>query len=228
MDRFAPLNAALMVIGAEAKPGDVFVLFLAGHGKSIEGRYYYYPQTLNFKAGESVERHGIGHHKWQAWLAKVGHVQKSMLVLDTCESGAAAGLVRGADSAHQTAMDQFQHATRHNLIAASRQAAYEGYRGHAVLTYALLEALHTADNSGAGDSVRVGGLADHVDGRVPAITQELFGQRQRPISRLSGTISPSPSSRPAGIGTSREGCREDRRRAGLALGNKDGAAAPGL
>ena len=33
-----------------------------------------YPQTLDFKARQTVERHGIGQGKWQAWLAKVGHV----------------------------------------------------------------------------------------------------------------------------------------------------------
>ncbi len=78
------IAAAFDRIGADAKPGDVFVLYLAGHGKSIEGRYYYYPQTLDFKAGQNVETHGIGQDKWQAWLAKVGHVQKSVLILDTC------------------------------------------------------------------------------------------------------------------------------------------------
>ena len=187
--RETAIAAAFDRISADARTDDVFVLFLAGHGKSIEGRYYYYPQTLDFRAGQTVERHGIGQDKWQAWLAKVGHVQKSVLILDTCESGAAAGLVRGADSTRQTAMDQFQHATGHNLIAAARQAAFEGYRGHGVLTYALLEALHKKDGGG-NDSVRVGSLADHIGGRVPAITQELFGQLQSPIRRLSGNDFP--------------------------------------
>jgi WD40 repeat protein len=179
------IGAAFDRIGATAKTGDVFVLFLAGHGKSVEGRYYYYPQTLDFKAGHTYAN-GIGQDKWQAWLAKVGHVEKSVLILDTCESGAAATLVRGNDSARLTAMDQLKHATGHNLIAASRQAAFEGYKDHGVLTYALLEALHKSDGSGGDDSVRVGALADHINGRVPKITQELFGQPQWPIRRLSG------------------------------------------
>src|SRR5262245_52389656 len=42
-------------------------------------------------------------------------------------------------------MSPARHATGQNLIAASRQAAYEGYKGHGVLTYALLEALHKSD-----------------------------------------------------------------------------------
>src|SRR5262245_3092508 len=99
--------------------------------EAIEGKYYYYPQTLDFKAGQTVERHGIGQDKWQTWLAKVGHVQKSVLILDTCYAGAAAALVRGDDSARQTAIDQLKHATGQNRSAASRQAAFEATRATA-------------------------------------------------------------------------------------------------
>jgi Caspase domain/WD domain, G-beta repeat len=181
----ANIAAAFGRIGTDAKPGDVFVLFLGGHGKSIAGRYYYYPQTLDFAAGQTVERQGIGQDEWQAWLAKVD-AQKKLLILDTCESGSAGGLVRGADSTRQAAMDQLQYATGENLIAASRQAAYEGYQGHGVLTYALLEAFNKKD----GTSVKVGSLADYVDDRVPAITQQLFGIYQKPIRKLSGNDFP--------------------------------------
>jgi uncharacterized caspase-like protein len=185
------IAAAFDRISAEAKPSDVFVLFLSGHGKSIAGRYYYYPQNLDFAAGQNVEQHGIGQDLWQQWLAKVP-AQKTLMILDTCESGAAIGLVRGADSARQTAMDQLQHATGHNLIAATRaaQTAYEGYKGHGVLTYALLEAMSKKSGDGAEERVRVGTLADHVDERVPIITQEIWGIYQQPTRKLSGNDFP--------------------------------------
>jgi uncharacterized caspase-like protein len=185
------IAAAFDRIAADAKPADVFVLFLGGHGKSIAGRYYYYPHSLDFAAGQNVEQHGIGQDLWQQWLAKLP-VQKTLMILDTCESGAAVGLVRGADSARQTAMDQLQHATGHNLIAATRaaQAAYEGYKGHGVLTYALLEALVKRDDGGADDRVRVGTLADHVDARVPSITREIWGMYQQPTRKLTGNDFP--------------------------------------
>ena len=143
-------------IGPDAKVGDVFVLYLAGHGKAIAGKYYYYPETL--EADQSVERHGIGQDKWEKWLAKVGKVQKSVLFLDTCYGGTATDLVRSDDGAIETAMNHLKHATGQNLIAASRQAAYEGYKGHGVLTYALLEALHKTDASGGDDTVRIWAL----------------------------------------------------------------------
>ena len=41
----ADISSAINKIAQDAKPDDVFVLFLGGHGKSIAGRYYYYPQS---------------------------------------------------------------------------------------------------------------------------------------------------------------------------------------
>lgn len=175
------------------------MLFLGGHGKSIAGRYYYYPQSIDFSAGHTVEKQGIGQDKWQAWLGSIS-AQKTLLVLDTCESNSAAGLVRGADSARQTAMDQLQYATGHNLIAAASQAAYEGYRGHGILTYALLEALDQKVDNGTDDRVKVGVLANHVDERVPQISQQLLGIVQRPIRKLSGNDFPIGIRRPV-LGT---------------------------
>src|SRR5262249_28087265 len=181
------IAAAFEKIRAAARPVEVFVLFLGGHGKSIEGRYYYYPQNLDFAARQTYQS-GIGQDLWQEWLAKIGHVQKTLLILDTCESGAAGGLIRGASSARLTALDQLQHATGQNLIAAagSSQSAIEGYKGHGVLTYAVLEALTRKNNDVGQEQVKVGMLADYIDEQVPSITQRVWGVYQRPVRKLSG------------------------------------------
>jgi hypothetical protein len=184
------IAAAFDKIAAAAKPHDVFVLFVAGHGNSVEGRYYFYQQDLNFAAGHTYQD-GIGQDQWQKWLAKV-RAQKSLLIFDTCESGAAGGLIRGADSVRQTAMDQLQHATGHNLIAAagSTQSAIEGYKGHGVLTYALLDALTRKEGTSGEEVVRVGALADHVDEQVPSITKSVWNVHQKPVRKLSGNNFP--------------------------------------
>jgi uncharacterized caspase-like protein len=183
------IAAAFDQISAATKPDDVFVLFLGGHGVSVEGRYYYYPQNLNFASGQSY-KDSIGQDLWQAWLAKVP-AQKTLLVLDTCESGGAASFIRGA-SMRETAMDQLQHATGQNLIAAagSSEAAVEGYKQHGVLTYALLEALTQKPGDANEEKVKVGMLADYVDERVPAITQSIWGVPQKPVRKLTGNDFP--------------------------------------
>ena len=183
------IEAAFDEIARHAKLGDVFVLYLSGHGKSVAGRYYYYPQTLDFAQGQRVEQDGIGQDDLQAWIARVA-AQKKVVIIDTCESSAAAGLVRGGTSTRRTAMDQLQHATGENLIAAARQAAFEGWHGHGVLTYALLEAMNKKDGGTDDERINVAGLASFVDERVPEISQELTGLYQKPTYRLSGSDFP--------------------------------------
>ena len=183
----AGIAKAIDDIAREATPSDVFVLFLAGHGQSIAKTYYYLPQTIDFAAGHGIETHGIGQDKWEAWLRKIP-VQKSLLVIDTCEGDTFRGS-RGTDAARQTAMVHLQNATGRNIIAASRNAAREGYQGHGVLSYAILEALAKAE-SAARDEVRIKAVADYVEVRVPQITQSVFGEYQKPTGRLVGTDFP--------------------------------------
>ena len=86
-------------------------------------------------------------------MAKIP-AQKSLVVLDACEAGASEAF-RGGDRERETVMAQLEHATGRNIIAAAPagKAAYEGYQGHGVLTYAILEALHRPE----------GAVADTVD-----------------------------------------------------------------
>jgi WD40 repeat protein len=184
----AGITGAIDAIAGEARPQDVFVLFLGGHGKSIAGRYYYFPQSLDFASGDTVERQGIGQDKWEAWLAKLP-VQKSLLVIDTCEGDAFRGS-RGTDAARQTAMAQLQRATGRNIIAAARDAAYEGYHGHGLLTYAILEALDKKASTAADDRIGVAALADYVGVRVPEMSRRSFGIVQNPTRKLSGSDFP--------------------------------------
>ena len=183
------IAAAFDQISTTTKPGDVFVLFLSGHGVSVDGHYYYYPQNLDFAAGQDY-KNGIGQDLWQEWLAKIP-AQKTLLILDTCESGGAIGLVKGA-SARETAMDQLQYATGQNLIAAagSSDVAREGYKNHGVLTYALLEALSQPPGEGGEKKIKVGMLADYVEERVPDITKSVWGIPQKPMRKLSGNDFP--------------------------------------
>lgn len=131
-----------------------------------------------------MEQYAIGQDKWEAWLSKIT-VQKSLLVIDTCDGDAFRGS-RGSVTAHQTAITQLQRATGRNVISAARDAALEGYNGHGVLTYALLEALDSRVVHGGEEQVRVNTIADYVEQRVPQITLSAFGIEQLPTRKLTG------------------------------------------
>ena len=178
------LEAVFARVGAETKPGDVFVLFLSGQGRSIAGRWYFIPSDLDFsKNGQNIERDSVGPDLWQSWLAKIS-AEKSLLIIDSAESAEAVGLVRSSNTLH--AMDQLKFGTGRNLIAASGSAAFEGYKGHGVLTYALLEALQKQAVDEKTSPIGVFDLANYSGERVPLLSQLLFGVYQQPFLNLSG------------------------------------------
>jgi WD40 repeat protein len=178
-------------IATEIGPRDVFVLYLAGHGASVAGEYFYLPQNIDFAAGQSVSIDGIGTEQWLNWLALL-KVDKRLLLLDTCNAGAAGTLIRGGDSEQKAAVERLEMATGDSLIAAARAGnpAFEGYRGHGIMTYALLEAMDKSKDDRQTNVVRVGEVADHIDDRVPELSRLIVGISQIPIRKVNGNDFP--------------------------------------
>ena len=130
----------------------MFVLFLGGHGRSFAGEgWFYLPQDFDLAKGHTIEKNAIGPDKLRDWLAKIP-AEKSLVVLDACESGAFEAF-RGGDRERETVMAQLEYATGRNYITAAPagKAAYEGYKGHGVLTYAILDALHRPKGAAVDD-----------------------------------------------------------------------------
>ena len=168
------IEAAIDGIAGDIKPADVFVLYIAGHGHSIAGTYYFLPQDLTFDNGRTIENAAISQDMLQKWLAKVP-AQKSILILDTCESASA---IRGGDVEQETAIDRLQHATGRSVITAASDAAHEGYEGHGLLTGTILDAM--TKSAAGGDEVTLRQVADYAYKRVPEISQHIWGERQQP------------------------------------------------
>ena len=173
------IEAAIDGVAGEVKPADVFVLYIAGHGRSIAGDYYFLPQDLTFEGGRKIENAAISQDMLQKWLAKIP-AQKSILILDTCESASAA---RGVEQ--ETAIDRLQHALGRSVITAASDAAHEGYEGHGLLTGVILDAL-TKTGVGGGDEVTLQQVANYAYQHVPEISQSVWGDRQQPQIRVVG------------------------------------------
>ena len=176
------LDKVFAEFAGKVEPRDVFVFFLAGHGKTRDGRYYFLPRDFRWQDETSIETAGIGQDRFQAWFAGI-KARKSLLLYDTCESGSLTGsAARGVDiDARLGALNRMARATGRTFITATTDnaPALEGYRGHGVFTYALLEALGSGDLNGNG-LIEVSELAEHVDRRVPDLSFEAFKLRQIP------------------------------------------------
>jgi hypothetical protein len=176
-------------LAGKIRPRDVFVFFAAAHGKTVDGRYYMVPQDLRYQNEQSLVHNGIGQNKLQEWFAKIA-AKKAVLIFDTCEAGSlASGRVSMASAQQVATRGLEQKAALGRLIQAtgratltattSTQDALEGYGGHGVFTFAILDALARGDTNGNG-LIELAELIQHVDGLVPAIAEKLLGAKQFP------------------------------------------------
>jgi uncharacterized caspase-like protein len=175
----AGLTAAFEELARDIEPDDKFLLFVAGHGYTLDGTYYFVPQDFGTEQEGSIVR-GIAQDKWQAWVDGI-EAQASVMIFDTCESGTLVGTTRGDSDADAVAFNRLNYATGRSIISASTgtEAAAEGYRNHGLLTWVLLDALAKGDRNGDG-LIDVGELANYAEENVPVISMSSFGVRQQP------------------------------------------------
>jgi uncharacterized caspase-like protein len=185
--RRAQIGALFDTLAATVQPEDVFVLYLAGHGVTDrdDGNYYFLPVDFRYTDDKAVRQQALSNAFFQENLAKV-RAGKSLVLLDTCNSGSFQAVkTRGIEE--KTAMTRLVKATgRATLMASSSaQVALEGYKGHGVFTWTLIEGLKgkAADRD---KQITVGSLADFVSETLPELTYKQFGYEQVPQRELQG------------------------------------------
>jgi uncharacterized caspase-like protein len=181
------LDKVFADLSTKVRPRDVFVFFLAGHGKTKNGHYYFLPRDFRYEDDSSIEKAGMGQDKFQAWFAEIP-ARKSLLLYDTCESGSLTGATRGSDIDERLgALNRMARATGRTFLTATTDdaPALEGFHGHGVFTYALLDAFDHADVNNDG-LIEVSELADYVDQKVPDYSLEAFKLRQVPQRSIVG------------------------------------------
>jgi WD40 repeat protein len=187
----ANLDHAFTELGQKVRPQDVFVFFMAGHGKTVDGRFYFIPQDFRYTGDASFAASGVGQDLLQQWLARIP-ARKSVLLFDACESGALTQdqpARRGMEEL--TAIDRLTRAMGRTVLTATTddQPAAEGVNGHGVFTYALLQGFGEAQADQDG-LIAVTELASYVDRRVPEISYAAFKMRQVPQMKIVGSNFP--------------------------------------
>ena len=187
----ATLDKVFADLAAKVRPRDVFLFFAAGHGKTLDGRYYFIPQDMRYHTDQSLVRDAIGQDRLQAWFSRI-LAKKAVLMFDTCEAGTLTERTKTRGGLeHKAALGRLIQATGRATLTASTatQEAYEGHGGHGVFTFALLDALARADLNGNG-LIELAELVQHVDGLVPAITEKRWGAKQYPQMDAYGSNFP--------------------------------------
>jgi uncharacterized caspase-like protein len=173
------------------RPNDLFVFYDASHGvldqDSGEEEYFLITSNVLFLSSRHIARDAMG----QVELAKlIGNIpaQKKVVILDTCNAGMAgkgiqvALLQQTRGLTDSTAVKLLQRAIGSAVFAASSdtQQALEGYKGHGLFTYVLLEGLRGKADIKKDGYITVLGLADYVEDQVVQLSEKIFNRQQTP------------------------------------------------
>ncbi len=177
----AGLSAAFNLLANKVSADDVFIFYLSGHGTThTDGDYYFIPVDFRFRNAQSVPESAISKHFITENLSKI-RAQKTLVMLDTCNSGAFISTgARGM--AEKTAIDRLSRATGQATIAASSdsQSAMEGYEGHGIFTYVILEGLAGKADSNKDGFISLSELSAYAEEKVPDYSYAKWGYEQYP------------------------------------------------
>jgi len=168
-----------------ASAADVVIVYLAGHGTAIDGKYYFLPYELPADSSEAILKVGVSQAEIITALGEVP-ARRVLILLDSCHSGAVALAMRGLEEERATKL--LSKTAGVHVLAASNyaQAAMELAKlGHGVFTYALLEGLSGKADDNRDNTVIVSELSAFTFKTVRAMSASM-GAQQYPTTDMHG------------------------------------------
>ena len=171
------IDDALRAIARDAKPQDLVVIFLAGHGTEHNGDYFFQPWEAKYSSRDKLLEQSLSGTVLRERLAEI-KANKALVLLDTCASASfqLAPATRGDTT--KDAVNRFATLSGRAVISASAGKAREHSElGHGLFTDAVLRGLAGAAANAQG-KVTVSGLADFVGDDVEKAALRLFKEPQ--------------------------------------------------
>ncbi|MGP1414934.1 MAG: eIF2A-related protein [Treponema sp.] len=180
------LKSTFEKLSTQIQADDVFVFYIAGHGITYDedGDYYYLPSNFRFTSSEAIQQQGISKNDLIRYLSLI-KAGKTLILMDTCNAGSFLGNnTRGLSE--QTAIDRLTRSTGHATIVASSddQVAMEGYEGHGIFTYILVEGLSGKADADGDGFITLQELSAYAEEEVPRRSYEKWGYEQTPMRDL--------------------------------------------
>ena len=177
---------AIKEAASKAETEDVFVFYVAGHGVNFEDKgYHMLTADVGQTSDKAMQERSISTKELERAIYDVPSLKKVVL-LDTCQSGGgldATKLIRNRGLEDRDMVKELNRKSGAVVLAAaeSQQDAMEGYQGHGIFTFVLLEALRgKADTKGDG-FVSTHQLLEYIPDRTYTLAQQAFnGKKQWP------------------------------------------------
>ena len=172
-------------------PDDLFVLYVASHGSVDDGEYFLITSNVGALSTQKLKNDALNQTELKGLVANIPSTKK-MIIIDTCNAGKLgeamqmAMMTRGMSE--ETAMKVLSRAVGSTILSASTslQEALEGYKGHGLFTWALVEGMLGNADKGKSGFIKTTDLATYVEDEVPALAERVYKKAQYPTVSISG------------------------------------------
>jgi len=184
------IRQAFKRVAETARPNDVVLVFLAGHGVIEDGRYSFLPYDTPGVTAQALRAGSVTQEALADLLASLP-TSRAAVLIDTCHAGA----VAAPDAVLRQARDRswvgsLGHNSGRFVLAGTttQQEALDGIAGHGVFTAVVLDGLRgVADREGKGNR----------DGRVDVV--ELTRYAETRVPEEAKKIAPTHAQRAVGF-----------------------------
>jgi WD40 repeat protein len=187
----------------QVKAGDYFVFYCSSHGyvatlATGDSRYYLIPSNVIFLDPTNLQKDAISQDELVTLLGNIP-AQNKIMVLDSCHSGEAGRVLQIAEATARktytralstaTAMELLKMASGSSVFTASQsiEEAIEGYNGHGLFTYTLVEGLKGMADENKDTFITLNELKGYVERNVFVRSKTHFKRKQVPYINI-GTL----------------------------------------
>ena len=164
-------------LAAVIRPGDNFILFVAGHGVLLQNQYY---MLTHDYTGAMDIRSMINSNEIVEISKKIKSLSQ-LFIFDTCHAGGVDYIVSGLYDARMSVFAK-KMGLHIYASASDKQSAMDGYKGNGLFTYTLLDGLNNnreADRNRDG-IVTIVGLGEYSKKTTASLARQI-GHSQTPL-----------------------------------------------
>ena len=177
----AAIQQTFIEIKSKIKPEDVFVLYIAGEADRIDETYYLLTSKSQDFLVEQLKRTGLSATQLKKWIADIPTTNK-LILLDTLMSDSVIKM-------NDVFAKNISKCKSGMILTAGRYIVEEGFRGHSVFTYTILDALSGIADQNKNGFVESNEMAQYVEAAIPMIAKHAFNRQQSPyIDRCGGNL----------------------------------------
>ena len=175
------IRQAFLDIKPKIKSNDLFVLYITGEADRVDEEYYLLTSKTQGFSAEQLKYTAISTIQLKKWIADIPTTNK-LILLDTPMSDSVIKM-------NDVFAKNISKCKSGMILTAWRYIVEEGFRGHSVFTYTILDALSGIADQNKNGFIESNEMAQYVEAAIPMIAKQAFNRQQIPyIDRCGGNL----------------------------------------